>query len=337
MNTRKCTVLMILLLIGIISRSDEPDRLDTMAGWMIEHAERIKKTQKEMNAVQTDKTALALWLTLAEKGLIKPGISTYETEAGVDFLKTSGIFESVTPTPTNLIIKVGSHRSSSWRVTSPGKSPQIHRELPPDGTLVVLPDQTAQFGMRNLRLILTPVSFKNQHRGFRVTQWHTGSGMRKQWPVIAYLALSETPMSVSEDDVEMSMDNGVWVKPEDSRSLDLEKLGWDAEKMILNADRIMKDAEWMANILNDGVSANLWNILVEKGLIKQNGEPQEENDAVSQPAPEVPVDSLQGAPLVNVIEDVQDEAKNKASPFLLYTLIPPALLAAIYFLRRKKR
>ena len=191
--------------------------------------------------------------------------------------------------------------------------------------------------MRNLRLILTPVSFKNQNRGFRVTQWHTGSGMRKQRPVIAYLALSETPMRVSEDDVEMSMDNGVWVKPEDSRSLDLEKLGWDAERMVLNAERIMQDAEWMANILNDGVSANLWNILVEKGLIKQNGEPQKENDVALQPAPEAPVDSMQGAPPVDVTEDVQDEAKNKASPFWLYTVVALGLLAVLYFLRRKKR
>ena len=88
---------MSILLIGFISRGDEPDRLDKMAEWMIEHAERIKKTQKEMNAVQTDKTALALWLTLEEKGLIKPDISTYETEAGVDFLKTSGIFNPSFP------------------------------------------------------------------------------------------------------------------------------------------------------------------------------------------------------------------------------------------------
>jgi len=64
------------------------------------------------------------------------------------------------------------------------------------------------------------------------------------------------------------MDKGEWVRAEDSKSLELEKLGWEAECMIGDADYVMQNPQAMTNLLSNPGGVRLWNLLVDKGLIK---------------------------------------------------------------------
>jgi len=168
---------------------------------------------------------------------------------------------------------------------------------------------------------LTPVSFKNQEVGFRVTKWAIGSGGNKPKPIIAYLALSDTPTDVSEDDMEMTMDNGEWVKPENSRILAIEKLGWDAEQMIRNAESIMQDPKRMRG----REATQLWNTLVEKGLITTNAESQSVASPI--PSPEPP-EAEQALPPVITPEATQPtpEPETSGTPSRLWVCIVGGIL-----------
>ena len=319
------------------SRSLEIERLGADAEWMIKFADRIVQDDVSMNAVMTDRAASALWRTLIDRGFITPDTSTHESADGMELLKTYGLFESVTVTSASLIVKISSHSPSYWSVTVAGKDQQPPRELMPDELLAIHPDQTVRFGTRGLSLTLTPVSFKSQHRGFRVTQWHTGTGTHRIKPVIGYIVLSDTPMGVGEDDMEMTLDNGEWVKPEDSQRLEIEKLGWTAETMIKHSERRMQNPDEMASLLGHWASSNLWNLLVEKGLIKYEKPqpvPKAENDAQeTSPVRENPVT----ATLVNIAEDGQDEEKSKANMFWLGVVIFHCLLAILWLARKKRK
>jgi len=124
--------------------------------------------------------------------------------------------------------------------------------------------------------------------GFRVTEWSLSGPVyaRRPKPPIAYIALSDIPMEVGEDDVELTLDNGEWVKPEDSRTLEIERLGRDADRMIRDAKRLMNRPSEMAQILKYPYSSNLWHTLVERGFIQwTNAEPQSATPPTPSPEP----------------------------------------------------
>ena len=190
---------------------------------------------------------------------------------GIEFLEKDPWIESVSVSPTNLIVNFQLGPTLSVLSVAPNGMPGDWRDakdyIANNEALVLTPDRTTWLGGHAYRIMFTPVSFKSQHKGFRVTWRPEGDAAYSASPKIAYVALSDTPMEQGEGDVEMVMDNGEWVKAEDSRSLEIEKLGWRAENMIQFADLTMQRPEIMANLRSNPDGLELWNLLVDKGFI----------------------------------------------------------------------
>jgi hypothetical protein len=302
--------------------------------------------------------------------LLADGISGMD---GVEYLKENPWVESVSVTSTNVIVKYRSTRMNE--IWEDGPTPTSRRKVSFQkesyvAELVLTPDQrikTQIEGHRHAPIVtFTPVSFKDQHKGFRVTWTHT-DGFAP--PVITYIALSDTPVALGEGDVETVMGDGEWVRAGDSKSLEIEKLGWRAENLIWGADEIMSNPEELALFRSRPQSVEYWNMLVDKGLLKHPKlEALREEDRVVDPYTKKrlardwalgEIDSrmmavilanpdsarawralvAEGAIRTNaeprpVTED--GGAGPSPSRLWLYTLIPLALLAALYFARREK-
>ena len=199
------------------------------------------------------KNSIALTVLLLANSMLGMG--------GIEFLKTLDGVDVVSVTSTGLVVK---HRPT--RIQKGWKDGRyFERPEPYEEELTLTPDQQTLIsggGRDGPQVMLTPVAFKSQHKGFRVTEAYSSS------PAITYIVLSDTPMELGEDDVEMVMDDGEWVRAEDSRSLEIEKLGWSAKNMIGLADATMRIPEWKTNLLSNPEGVELWNLLVDKGLIK---------------------------------------------------------------------
>ena len=280
---------------------------------------------------------------------------------GVDLIKSFNLFDAIIVTSTNLTFKLDSHPDISlWGFQFLGKERQGYRRLVPNEELVLVPNQVVHIESRSYRLILTPVSFQNQSMGFRATQWRIGSGSPKPTPTVAYIALNNIPMNVGEDDVEMTMDNGEWVKPKDSKRLEIEKLGWDAEKMIQHTESTMQNPERMAELFRNRGASNLWSILVEKGFIKQGTNSNADETVIKQTiATEMSVSGADisqddiasvgcddlGAPSNNTVPPssldelppivIARSGATKQSILLMGIGIFACLLAVLYFFRKK--
>ena len=251
-----------------------------------------------------------------------------------EFWERVGIFDSAETTSRDLTLTLTSrHSLSEWSVRIP-RGEGI-RKVVPGEKIALVPDQAMVFQARHVRITFTPVSFKDQHKGVRM-EWVTfGFGGSVGKPAdIAYIAFSDTPLAVGEDDVEMVMDDGEWVKAEDSRSLEIAKLGWDAEDLIKEAEKVMQNPETMAMVLDHPKSAQLWNTLVERGLIKTNAEARAQ---ASSPSREKSVTAMQDETPDKITEDGQGEEKNKASHLWLYALIPLCLLAVLWLMHKKRK
>ena len=188
---------------------------------------------------------------------------------GVEFLKNHPWFDSVSVSPTHLMISMSSKGSKpiNWSEEEYKRRYTVER--------VLTPDAESSVGWGDIRIAFKPVSFKNQYKGFRVTWMPMGIAAEQALfshrppSEIVYLALSDTPMTMGEDDVAMVMDNGEWVKAEDSRSLELEKLGAMAEQLIRNQEWIIQNYE---KAFGQQEMADLWNTLVARGFIKSEVE-----------------------------------------------------------------
>ena len=191
---------------------------------------------------------------------------------GIEFLEKDQWIESVSVSPTNLTVKFQLGPSRSFFSVRPtglqGDWRDAKDYIANDEALVLTPDRTAWLGGRDYKIMFTPVSFKKQHKGFRVTWLPEGDAAYSTSPKIAYIALGDTPMALGEGDVEMVMDDGEWVKAEESRSLEIEKLGWRAENMIRFADLTMQRPDAKASLRSNPEGSELWNLLVDKGFIK---------------------------------------------------------------------
>ena len=116
---------------------------------------------------------------------------------GIELLERSGPIDSVLVTSTNLVVKFRS-LAGNWKIRFLGE--QEYRVLESYEELTLTPDQAVRIFERHGQMELTPVSFKNQQKGFRVKDRHWGP--HGETTNIAYVALSDTPVQVSEDDVE---------------------------------------------------------------------------------------------------------------------------------------
>jgi hypothetical protein len=143
-------------------------------------------------------------------------------------------------------------------------------------------------------------------------------------------------MELGESDMELTMDNGEWVKIEDSRIWELERLGDRAESMVRQADVITHSPEIMAHVLCSPEIVELWNLLVDRGFInKPKFTPQ------SATAPQEDVVQM-SSPSCEEIETptpvVEDEEGRAQAPHLLwlYAFIP-LLLCAIFVIVYKRQ
>ena len=139
-------------------------------------------------------------------------------------------------------------------------------------------------------------------------------------------------MKVDAKDVEMWMVNGEWVKVQDyERDPDVDKTRHWAIPMIQRAEEVMRDEKQLASLLKSPRRAEIWNMLVEKGLIKTNAELQ----SATAPEPQSSPNPSENQPAV--VEDGQGESPHVPSRLWLCALIPLCALPIFYFLRRKKR
>jgi len=137
--------------------------------------------------------------------LIANGVSGMD---GIEYLENSHIFHSVRVTSTNLALKCRSivrlnilHDRDYYNAHS--TSEYVDKEL------LLTPDRSTLISdLRHGSLIFTPVVFKNRLRGFRMIEGWNGIsfGHGVTTNAIAYVALSDKPVKVSKDDVEMIME-----------------------------------------------------------------------------------------------------------------------------------
>jgi len=123
-------------------------------------------------------------------------------------------FLSVSVTKTNLSFKF---KGAGWLVERSneryGKASEYAKR---DEPIILTTDQKTTFASRHVFITFTPVSFKNQHKGFRIAERHEPPASHRHLAGTSffYLALSDVPIEVSEDDVEMILENGEWKKVE---------------------------------------------------------------------------------------------------------------------------
>jgi len=84
---------------------------------------------------------------------------------------------------------------------------------------------------RHHKNIYTPILLENQQSGFRFTYltYNLRGGFES---TISYIALNDSPEQVDESEVVMILENGEWVKFEDSENLEIIKLRWKGALLI---------------------------------------------------------------------------------------------------------
>ena len=227
---------------------------------------------------------------------------------GMEWLGNGTWFDVVSASPTNLTLKFkgrfGIHQNDVWRRTA--------EYIENDEMFILTPDQRTRFVSRHASITLDPVSFRGQHKGFRITDRHNPP--ISHWHLARtnffYVALSDTPVQVGEDDVEMIMENGEWKTYEKPQSAPKEEGG--AQVYLPSPEPVQSIA----------------------------AETPPEPPAVPTPEPvEAQVPVLEdGAPDIADGEDGQSEEKSKTNNLWLYALIPLVLsAAALYFIRRRHK
>ena len=253
---------------------------------------------------------------------------------GIEYLKENRWIESAVVTSKSLTLKLTPlpFHVAQNDIRAPWRGAWDYVEK--DEAVVLDPEQWTWLIARHSRVMFTPVSFKNKRKGFRVTRWVIGSGPDIP-PVITYIVLSDKPMEASEADVKMVKDNGIWVKAEDSRSLELEKLGDKAEHVIKTAHIIMQNPSAMADKLSRPEAIEYWNMLVDRGFLKYPKLPlqPEAEGGVMIVSPPICTDELI---IRNKRLEAEDEGQVKPNNFWLYVGISLCVLIPIlYFLWRK--
>jgi len=137
----------------------------------------------------------------------------------IEWLNTSGGGEVVSVSSTNLLFQIKANsftvkqhdmydkfleesKTNSWAKPYRNSSEYIkNNEL-----LVITPDGVTQFLGQNVRLEFIPVSFRTQQKGLKIIR--ISQVLKTVTEVIGYVALSDTPMEVGEEDVEMIWKDG---------------------------------------------------------------------------------------------------------------------------------
>jgi len=239
------------------------------------------------------------------------GVEAMSQLNGIELLLTYRFIESVTVTSTNVVIRTNSSEDFKEIVRLWG--------LEPNAEIILTPDKETGFGIIDSEITLSPASFQNKRQGFQVR-----SSSHNTYRV-AYIALSDTPVEVGEDDVEMVMDNGEWLTAEEARRLlEVMKLGSREVKLFKMAEAIKRDPKLMEEVLGNSWLAASWNELIEKGFITTN--------AVGQEVRATPLSHMKrwfGKRDGVAREDGQGNGQSN-NPWL-YIVIPLCVLCAILF------
>jgi len=223
---------------------------------------------------------------------------------GIEHFLDIGLFGSVTTTPTNMMVQFSGgvyfvkynprHRNPTPRGDPTNNGDYIGK----NEVLNLTPDQEVILSEHHGQVLFTPVSFKDQLKGIRILSLFVWGGKEStNTAATTYIALGDTLVEKSEDDVEMILDGkraGIsWRSPDG--------MEW---KTYEKTQPVPKD---------------------------------EGRATASLPSRAESVTTTQDETPITVAEDEQDEEKNKASNFWLYIVIVLcALSAVLYFLRRKK-
>ena len=120
---------------------------------------------------------------------------------GIELLLMCGSVGTVSSTPTSLII---TFRADWHMVRRNDKNRRTGEYVENNEALIVTPDEEVEIAEYGSGIRLTPISFKDGKKGFRVM-----SGNNKVYPCggmkhdFGYIALGDTPTPMSADDVEM--------------------------------------------------------------------------------------------------------------------------------------
>jgi len=120
--------------------------------------------------------------------------------------------ESIILSSTNLLIKF---KASGVGRRIIQKEKNVRRFSEHGEELALTPDyETCLSDGRHALTVFTPVLFKSLQKGFKISHELMGAFSSQVPSVISYIALSDTPIQVGEDDVKMIMENGEWKKYE---------------------------------------------------------------------------------------------------------------------------
>ena len=132
---------------------------------------------------------------------------------GIEYLSTSTWFNSTAITPTNITLTFHSYGNAFciWK----DDDDRNGRWLQYDEEFVLSPGQRYTLSdCRHVRMFFTPVVLKNQRNGFQIVYQVDNRRDHDRYVTEykGYVALSDTPVPVGEEDVEMIMENGEWKK-----------------------------------------------------------------------------------------------------------------------------
>ena len=173
-------------------------------------------------------------------------------------------------------------------------------------TLVLPADKEATIVQhRQGALLAIPVLFKNKKKGFRITD--SFAHLADEMHNVGYVALSDTPIEVSEKDVEMIMKNGEWKTAKEYYSIVERQNRLQELRLKYNDKRSEAEKIFQGEELTNRLAAIEHEAKLEWERI-ESGEPSEGRATASPP-----------------------------SRLWLYALISFCALSAVfYFLRRKK-
>ena len=126
---------------------------------------------------------------------------------GIEYLKNHAWFNSVSLSPTNLMLRFSPSGSGLW-IWSGNDVLKGCWTVEDEEFVLPADQQTKLSDGRHLDMIFTPASFENQQKGFRVLYLVDDRWGGYTTNYLGYVALNDTPIEVGEDDVEMIMENG---------------------------------------------------------------------------------------------------------------------------------
>ena len=134
---------------------------------------------------------------------------------GVELLKKHESIDSVSVTTTNLTIWFNENKSRGLSVLDKpvrGMTRSSHEYAEKNDPLILAPDDSITLIYQyNCVVKITPVSLKKTRRGFKISDIVAAHYGEEDFINTAYIVLSDKPTEVSEDDVEMIIENGEWI------------------------------------------------------------------------------------------------------------------------------